>query len=222
MRTYGFKEEFYQKARNLGVTFIRYTDENKPEVTGDSDGIKVKVSDLVLNEDLLIKPDLVILSTGIVPNDDNDALAKMLKVPLNEDGFFLEAHVKLRPVDFATDGIFVAGLAHSPKPIEESISQALAAAGKAAIPLSKGSVSVEPIVSSVDEEKCIGCGLCESVCPFTAIRLISKNGVNKAETIPASCKGCGLCAASCPQQAITMAHFRSEELIAQIEALVPA
>jgi len=222
MRTYGFKEEFYQKARNLGVTFIRYTDENKPEVTGDSDEIKVKVFDPVLSEHLLIKPDLVILSTGIVPNDDNDALAKLLKVPLNEDGFFLEAHVKLRPVDFATDGIFVAGLAHSPKPIEESISQALAAAGKAAIPLSKGSVSVEPIVSSVDEEKCIGCGLCESMCPFAAIRLISKNGVNKAETIPASCKGCGLCAASCPQQAITMGHFRSEELIAQIEALVPA
>jgi len=222
MRTYGFKEVFYQKARNLGVTFMQYTDENKPEVTGDSDEIKVKVSDLVLNEDLLIKPDLVILSTGIVPNEDNDALAKLLKVPLNEDGFFLEAHVKLRPVDFATDGIFVAGLAHSPKPIEESISQALAAAGKAAIPLSQGSVRVEPIVSSVDEGKCIGCGLCESICPFTAIRLISKNGVNKAETIPASCKGCGLCATSCPEQAITMAHFTSEELIAQIEALVPA
>jgi heterodisulfide reductase subunit A len=222
MRTYGFKEEFYQKARNQGVIFLRYTDENKPEVTSDNNGIKVKTFDPVLGEDLLIKPDLLVLSAGIVPNEDNEALAKMLKVPLNEDGFFLEAHVKLRPVDFATEGIFVCGLAHSPKPIEESLSQALAAAGKAAIPLSKGFVTVEPIVSSVNEEKCIGCGLCESICPFSAIRLVSKNGVKKAETIPASCKGCGLCAASCPQQAITMGHFTDEELRAQIGALVLA
>ena len=222
MRTYGFKEEFYQKARNQGVIFLRYTDESKPEVTSDNDGIKVKIFDPVLGEDVLIKPDLLVLSAGIVPNEDNEALAKMLKVPLNEDGFFLEAHVKLRPVEFATDGIFVCGLAHSPKPIEESLSQALAAAGKAAIPLSKGFVSVEPIVSSVNEEKCIGCGLCESICPFSAIRLVSKNGVKKAATIPASCKGCGLCAASCPQEAITMGHFTDEELTAQIRALVPA
>ena len=220
MRTYGFKEEFYRRARNLGIVFIRYTDENKPEVTGDSKEIRVNIFDSVLGENLLIKPDLVVLSTGIIPNEDNDALAKMLKVPLNEDGFFLEAHVKLRPVDFATDGIFVAGLAHSPKPIEESISQALAAAGKAAAILSKGSIGVEPIVSSVDEEKCIGCGLCESMCPFGAIRLVSKDGENKAQTISASCKGCGLCAASCPQQAITMGHFTSKEVTAQIEALV--
>ena len=114
----------------------------------------------------------------------------------------------------------MAGLAHSPKPIEESIFQALAAAGKAAAILSKGSIGAEPIVSSVDEEKCIGCGLCESMCPFSAIRLVSKNGENKAETISASCKGCGLCAASCPQQAITIGHFTSKEVTAQIEALV--
>ena len=222
MRTYGFKEEFYQKARNQGVIFLRYTDESKPEVTSDNNEIKVKTFDPVLGEDCLAKPDLLVLSAGIVPNEDNEALARMLKVPLNEDGFFLEAHVKLRPVDFATEGIFVCGLAHSPKPVEESISQALAAAGKAAIPLSKGFVTVEPIVSSVNEEKCIGCGLCESICAFSAIRLVSKNGVNKAETIPASCKGCGLCAASCPQQAITMGHFTDEELTAQIGALVSA
>ena len=222
IRTYGFKEEFYQKARNQGVVFLRYTDESKPEVTSDNDGIKVITFDPVLGEDLLIKPDLLVLSAGIIPNEDNEALAKILKVPLNEDGFFLEAHVKLRPVEFATEGIFVCGLAHSAKPVEESISQALAAAGKAAIPLSKGFVTVEPIVSSVDEEKCIGCGLCESICAFSAIRLVSKNGANKAETIPASCKGCGLCAASCPQQAITMGHFTNEELAAQIGALVPA
>jgi len=222
LRTYGFKEEIYQKARKMGVIFIRYTDENKPEVIHDNVSIKVKVLDEVLGEDVLIEPDLVVLSCGIVPNEDSKALAKTLRVTLNEDGFFLEAHVKLRPVDFATDGIFMAGLAHSPKPMEESIAQALAAAGRAAIPLAKGFVSVEPIVSHVDEAACIGCGLCASICPFAAIRLVSRDGVHKAETIAASCKGCGLCAASCPQLAITMGHFRSEELTAQIETLATA
>ena len=219
LRTYGFREKFYQKAREVGVIFLRYPEEKEPEATTEDGTIKVKVFDSVLNEELIIKPTLLVLSVGIIPEEGNEELAKMLKVPLNEDGFFLEAHVKLRPVEFATDGIFVAGLAHSPKPIEESISQALAAAGKAAIPLSKGFVSVEPIVSSVDEEKCIGCGLCESLCAFGAIRLVSKNGVNKAETITASCKGCGLCAANCPEQAISMGHFRDEEIMAQIRAL---
>ena len=219
LRTYSFKEEFYQKAREVGVIFLRYPEEKEPEAIIEDGRIKVKVFDPVLNGELIIKPTLLVLSAGIVSQEGNNELAKMLKIPLNEDDFFLEAHVKLRPVEFATDGIFVAGLAHSPKPVEESISQALAAAGKAAVPLSKGLVSIEPIVSSVDEDKCIGCGLCESLCAFSAIRLVSKEGVNKAETIVASCKGCGLCAANCPEQAISMGHFRDEEIVAQIRAL---
>jgi len=219
LRTYSFKEGFYKKARDTGVTFLRYPEGREPEVTIEDGRIRVKVVDPLLDAELTIKPDILVLSVGILPQSGNDELSKMLTVPLNEDGFFLEAHVKLRPVEFASDGIFVAGLAHSPKPIEEAISQALAAAGKAAIPLAKGLVSVEPIVSSVDEEKCIGCGLCESLCAFSAIRVVSKNGVNRAQSISASCKGCGLCAANCPQQAISMGHFRSEEIIAQIRAL---
>jgi len=219
LRTYGFKEEFYQKARGVGIIFLRYPEEKEPEATIQDGRIKVKVFDTVLDKELIMNPGLLILSAGIVPEEGNEELAKMLKVPLNEDGFFLEAHVKLRPVEFATEGVFIAGLAHSPKPIEEAISQALAAAGKAAIPLSKGFVTVEPIMSSVDEEKCIGCGLCESLCAFGAIRLVSKDGMNKAETIPASCKGCGLCAANCPEQAIFMGHFSDEEITAQIKAL---
>jgi len=215
-------ENYYRKSMEQGVRFIRYDLEKPPQVVGNGRAEKVKVWHQLIAREIELPVDMVVLTTPLIPRADNEEISKMLKVPLSEQGFFLEAHLKLMPVDFATDGIFVAGLAHSPKPIEESISQALAAAGKAAIPLSQGSVSVEPIVSSVDEEKCIGCGLCELMCPFAAIRLISKNGVNKAETIPASCKGCGLCAATCPQQAITMAHFRSEELMAQIEALVPA
>jgi heterodisulfide reductase subunit A len=219
VRTYGFKEEFYQRARDRGIMFLRYPEDKEPKTTIQDGKIKVSVFDPLLDQELIISPDLLVLSVGIIPEEGNEELARMLKVPLNEDGFFLEAHVKLRPVEFASEGIFVAGLAHSPKPIEEAISQALAAAGKAAIPLSRGFVSVEPIVSSVDEEKCIGCGLCESLCAFSAIRLVSKHGVNKAETIPASCKGCGLCAANCPEQAISMEHFKDEEIMAQIRAL---
>jgi len=218
IRTYGFREEFYAKARSQGVVFIRYDDDHKPEVTAEGDKIRVIVFDPVLGEELAIDPNLVVLSAAIIPSK-NDELARLLKVPLNEDRFFLEAHVKLRPVDFATDGIFVCGLAHSPKPIDESISQAIAAAGRAAIPLAKGYVRIEPIISWIDEEKCIGCGLCESLCAFKAIQMKVKDGVNKAEIIPASCKGCGLCAASCPQRAITVRHFTDDELTAQLDVL---
>lgn len=129
--------------------------------------------------------------------------------------------MKLRPVDFATDGIFVAGMAHFPKSMTESISQAKAAAGRAATLLSKGYVRVLPIISSVDETKCVGCGLCESLCAYGAIRVRETDQGDKAETVAASCKGCGVCSASCPQRAVTMRHFSDGELIAQIEALMP-
>ena len=218
IRTYGFREEFYAKARSEGVVFVRYDNDHKPEVTAEDGRIRVSAFDPELGEELAIDPNLLVLSAAIIPSK-TDELAKMLKVPLNEDGFFLEAHVKLRPVDFATDGIFVCGLAHSPKPVDESISQAIAAAGRAAIPLARGYVRVEPITSWVDEEKCIGCGLCEALCAFKAIQLKTKDGRVKAEIIPASCKGCGLCAASCPQQAITVRHFTDDELTAQLNAL---
>ena len=128
---------------------------------------------------------------------------------MNADGFFLEAHMKLRPVDFATDGVFVCGLAHYPKPIEESIAQAQAAAARAAMVLAKPYVESAPVVSMVDQDICIGCALCEASCPFGAIRTHKIIGKGfRAETIAASCKGCGICAASCPQQAIDMMHFR--------------
>jgi len=218
MRTYGFIETFYEKAREEGIIFIRYDADEKPKVKKDKEGIKVEVRDHILDETISINPDLLVLSPAIVSRRGNEELAKLLKVPLNEDGFFLEAHVKLRPVDFATDGMFLAGMAHSPKSIDESISQAYAAAARACTLLSKGQVNIEPTVSSVDETKCIGCGLCVSLCPTNAIELKLKEGGKKAETISASCKGCGICGASCPQQAITMKHFRNKEIVAQIEA----
>jgi heterodisulfide reductase subunit A len=147
-------------------------------------------------------------------------LAKMLKVPLGQNGFFLEAHVKLRPVDFSTDGVYLCGSAHWPSDVSESIAQGYAAASRASIPLSQGRVKTEPIVAVDYEEKCIGCGLCESVCPFKAIRLEQIEKGRIARTIVASCKGCGVCGAGCPQKAITMRHFTDAQLLAQINSLV--
>jgi heterodisulfide reductase subunit A len=132
----------------------------------------------------------------------------------------MEAHAKLRPVDFATDGIFLCGLAHYPKSVDESIAQATAAAGKATTVLSKDSIQVSPLVSQVDAEKCIGCGLCEEVCAFSAIELEEIEGKGyRAKNISASCKGCGLCASSCPRQAIDMLHFRNEQILASVCAI---
>jgi heterodisulfide reductase subunit A len=154
---------------------------------------------------------------GIVPQS-TEILSKLLKVPVTEQKFFMEAHVKLRPVEMPVAGVYVCGLAHSPKPLNETIVQAQAAAAKAAMPLVKGSVSVEPIVSHVDQEACIGCGLCASLCPYQAIQIIKVDKKRKAETIVASCKACGICASHCPTFAISMGGFTNEQIIAQIEA----
>ena len=177
-----------------------------PEVIKDAARLQVLLNKPDVGE-IKINSDLIVLSAGIVAGEGNAELAKLLKVPLNEDGFFLEAHVKLRPVDFATEGVFLTGMAHSPKNIDESIAQSYAAASRACSILSKDKIEVEPLISKVDEHKCIGCGLCVSLCPSKAIELILKEGGRKAEVIAASCKGCGLCGASCPQQAIMMQHF---------------
>jgi heterodisulfide reductase subunit A len=217
IRTYGFKEDAYNRARDAGVMFIRYDLEGKPEVK-EGETLEIKVFDPILREDVLIKSDLLILSPAIV-TEGNEELGKLLKVSLTDDKFFLEAHVKLRPVDFATDGIFLCGLAHSPKPLEESIVQAQAAAARAAIPLARGEVEVEPIVSSVDQELCFGCGICEYNCPYKAIRVVSTERGERAETITASCKGCGVCAARCPKQAINMGRYTYDQISAQIAAI---
>ncbi len=217
MRTYGFAEDYYRDARKKGVIFIHYEKDTPPEVTEEGGKIRIEFLDPLLDERLVIKPDLLTLSVGIVPHDV-EQLAKDLKVPLTSDKFFLEAHAKLRPVEFSVSGIYLCGLAHFPKPIDESIAQAKAAAAKAGASLAKGFVAVEPIVSVVNTDICIGCGICESLCPYNAIRMIRVGKKKKAETISASCKGCGVCASHCPTFAISMGGFTNEEITAQIRA----
>ena len=218
IRTYGLMEKYYTQARNQGIEFIQYDLDSKPDLNLEEGKLLLKVKDKILGEEIRFRPDLVVLASAILPYE-NEALAKMLKVPLTADGFFLEAHMKLRPVDFATDGIFLAGLAHFPKTISESISQADAAVARATAAVAKGYVSVLPTISTVDQTRCVGCGLCELLCPFNAIRVVETGKGSKAETIAASCKGCGVCSASCPQMAATVYHFSDVQLIAQIEAL---
>jgi heterodisulfide reductase subunit A len=220
IRTYGLMERYYTQARNKGIEFIQYELDAKPDLNLKEGGLQLKVKDKILGEEIILQPDLVVLASAIVPYE-NEALAKMLKVPLTADGFFLEAHMKLRPVDFATDGIFLAGMAHFPKSITESISQADAAVARATASIAKGYVSVLPTISEVDQTRCVGCGLCELLCPFSAIRVVETEKGSKAETIAASCKGCGVCSASCTQKAVTVHHFTDEQLTAQIEALLP-
>jgi len=221
LRTYGYAEDYYKKARESGVIFIRYDEDDEPEVVAQDNELMVSVRDLILDEKLVLPADLVVLSTAVLPAE-NEELAKMLKVPLTQNGFFLEAHVKLRPVDFATDGVYLCGTAHSPMTIEECISQASGCAARAAVLLSKDSIVVAPTVSVVDEELCVGCGLCETVCQFNAIEVVDTESGRTARVTAASCKGCGTCGASCPQHAITMRHFTDEQLLAQVEALVGA
>jgi heterodisulfide reductase subunit A len=218
IRTYGQRESLYREARARGVIFIRYDLEHKPRVEKGGDGISVTVQDHILGRDIRIPADLLVLASAIVPGD-NETLAQMYKLPLNEDGFFMEAHAKLRPVEFATDGIFLAGMAHYPKPIEESIAQAKAAASRASVVLSKGQLTVEGVVSHVNEELCRGCGKCVEACPYGAVELVEEEGdVTVARVQEALCKGCGSCAVACPTGAASIFHFDDQEVLTMVEA----
>ena len=217
IRTYGFRETYYKQAREAGVIFIRY-DETQLPVVSDVNGVlnSVKVKSPDFPESIEIEADQLILSTGIKAEKDNKVLSDMLKVPLNANGFYVEAHMKLRPVDFATEGLFVCGLAHSPKMIDENISQAKAAAARAATILSKTHLEVGAQVSIVNQNKCISCMTCVNACPYGAPYF---NYNHKAEIERAKCMGCGICAAECPARAIQLNHFKSNHFKAMIDSL---
>jgi heterodisulfide reductase subunit A-like polyferredoxin len=216
IRTYGFREKYYQQAREAGVIFIRYTRETPP-VVSDGNDLVVTVKSPDFPEPIEIEADRIVLSTGIDALKDNRKLADMLKVPLNADGFFVEAHLKLRPVDFATEGIFLCGLAHSPKMVDENISQARAAAARAATVLSKTQLEVSGQVSCVDQDKCISCMTCVRACPYSAPFI---NNDRKAEITAAKCMGCGICAAECPAHAINLRHFEAEQFGVMLDELI--
>ena len=210
-------EKYYQEALDLGVKFIKYIPEDPPEVTIKDDTVTIKVNDILYGEEHTYKTDLLVLSTPLIPREETKDIAKKLRVPLNSDGFLLEAHPKMRPVDFSSEGIYMAGTAHSPKNIAESITQGMAAASHALIPLRKQIMKVEAIIAEVNPEVCVGCGACASVCPFKAIDW-GPTGfprVNKA-----ACKGCGLCSVECPVGAMQLKYFKDYQLIPAIDGIL--
>lgn len=224
MRTYGQREELYKKARALGVIFINYELHGKPSISVENKQLSVEVWDHILHRPLAIKADMVVLATAIVPNPDGEKLNKLYKISLDGDGFFQEAHAKLRPVDCATDGMFLAGLAHYPKPVEESVNQALAASARAATLLSKTQVSLDAVKAQPILENCDGCALCIDVCPYHAIDLaehpVGEDGmVHKYITVnKAQCKGCGLCQGTCPKRGVAVQGYTMEQIASQVEA----
>ena len=214
MRTYGFREAAYREAREKGVLFVRYEPERPPEI--DSDG-RLRVHEPTLGRALEIVPDMVVLAAPMVPRADRKELSELLRVPLNADGFFLEAHVKLRPVDFASEGLFLCGTAHAPKSISETISQANAVAGRAASILSRKAMPVSGQIAWVDPDKCISCMTCVHVCPYHA-PTIGRN--NKAEIQGAVCMGCGSCTAECPAKAIQLRHYLDTQILRALDSLI--
>ena len=222
IRTYGFKEGYYTKAREHDVVFIRYDEGCEPVVSKNGSGLTAEVFDQILGMAVEISADMVVLSTGVIPGAENERTAQLLKVPLGSDGFFLEAHMKLRPVDFATEGVFLCGMAHSAKTVEESIIQAQAAASRAATILTKDSIELEATISKVVDANCDGCAYCVEPCPYNAITLIEcmhKGVVKKTVEVNESlCKGCGSCQATCPKQGIIVRGFKLEQITAQVEA----
>lgn len=225
LMTYGVEfEEYYREAKEAGVRFIRYTPSKLPQVIGAERVELVRVYDELMDMELELPCDLLVLATPLIPNDDNEELSRMLKVPIGDGGFFLEAHVKLRPVEFAMDGIYVGGSCRWPADIRESVAQGYAAASGAAIPLRQGLVKVEAITATVDPKICKGCGTCALVCPFDAIELKESEirgleGKIVSEVNTALCKGCGLCAAACPNGAIQQRGFTDMQLLSMVNAL---
>jgi heterodisulfide reductase subunit A len=226
MRTYGFAEDYYREAANREVKFIRYEPDDKPQVEAIEEGgqriLRVTVTDPILGKKIAIDADALALAAAVIPSAGNREISQFFKVSLGPDDFFKEAHVKLRPVDFAEDGIFLCGMAHYPKHIPEAINQAYGAAGRVLTVLSHDTVTASGAVCEVDEGKCIGCGACISACTYGAIEFHDTPQGKKAVVNTVLCKGDGLCNSKCPTGAIQLKHYTDEELLSQIDAAVPA
>ncbi len=222
VRTYGFREKYYSMAREIGVNFIRYEPENKPDVSVNGKELRVKVYDTLLDAELEIPTDLLVLSSRMDANPENEEMSKFFKVPLNNEKFFLEAHMKLRPVDFATEGVFMAGTAHGPKFIDETIAQANAAAARACTIISKKEFEAEPIIAAVNEDLCDGCGVCVPVCNYEALSIneIKEEERKVVKVNEALCKGCGCCAAACPSGAMEQKGFKTNQMLTMIDTFL--
>ena len=222
LRTYGEKESIYKEAREAGVFFIRYSLESKPQVTVENDKVLVKVTDHIIGRPVEIQTDLLTLATAVIPNK-NDQLANFFKISTNDDGFFVERHAKLGPSEFATDGVFLCGLAHYPKPIDESIAQGQAAASRAVTLLARESIFTSGIIAETAPAMCSQCGVCVSVCPYSA-PFFAEDGpwTGRAQINPVLCKGCGLCVASCRSGAIHLKGFDNDQIFSQIFTLSEA
>ena len=226
IRTYGHYEQLYTEARRRGILFVRYDDEHLPQLSGHgSEALTLQVWDPGIRRTLHITPDQIVLSMPIVPQEDIRALAARFKVPVDADGFLLEAHVKLRPVDFASNGIFMAGLAHYPKLLDETIIQAQAAASRAARILSRETLTAGGRVAVVNPALCTGCLTCVRICPFNVPRmqpdLTGVGNIMGAANIEAAvCQGCGICAAECPARAIQLMHYTDDQMFAKVGALL--
>jgi len=214
MRTFGLFEDLYREARSQGIVFIRYDENKELKVAKDQNDLQILFTSYVLNREMEIRPDLLILATAVVPPKENP-IANLFKVPVNKDGFFVEAHVKLRPIDFSTDGVFLCGLAHSPKAMDESIAQGLGAAARAVTLLSQKEMFGNAIVAFINPESCVGCQGCLKVCPYEAIRFLEDKKICEINEV--ICKGCGACAATCPSASAQLKRFTSRQIYVQIE-----
>jgi heterodisulfide reductase subunit A len=208
-------EEFYDRVRKEGVAFCRGS---VSEVYGKKERLVVRGEDTLLGEPVEVEADLVVLSTGLVARRETDTVAGLLKLSKSPDRFLMEAHPKLRPVDTATDGVFLAGCCQAPKDIPDTVAQAKGAAASAIVPMSRGTVRVEALACVIDEDLCSGCRICISVCPYGALSHDEEKSVSTVNE--ALCKGCGTCAAACPSGTISMSHFTSEQMLAQVLALI--
>jgi len=214
MRTYGLREGLYREARTKGVAFIRFDVDKELTVSQDNNTLAVQCFSTMFQREIEIKPDLLVLATAVLPPRDNP-VATLFKVPLNDDGFFVEAHVKLQPIDFATKGVYVCGMAHAPKPVDEAVAQGLGAASRAATFLSKKKVFGNAVVSGIDERLCRGCRICQQACPYQAIDFLEEPIVCRVN--PAVCTGCGSCAAVCPTGAASVFHFDDEKVLTMVK-----